>query len=128
MAIKKNRLGIWMDHSQANLITCDNGAIPVKTIYNTRMHIAKEQALSKVKEVVHIGTHKHQNTFFKDLQDEIILYSDVILFGPTDDKMELFNMLRADIRFDRITIEVAAAEKMTDSQKNAFIKSHFMNR
>jgi len=49
----------------------------------------------------------------------------VFLFGPTDAKVELFNILEADHRFAKIKIEVKHADKMTENQQHAFVKKFF---
>ena len=52
-------------------------------------------------------------------------YDEVILFGPTDAKVELFNILKADQHFDKIKIDIKQADKMTENQQHAFVKDHF---
>jgi len=44
-------------------------------------------------------------------------YDAVLLFGPTDAKVELFNLLKADKQFDKIKIETVPSEKMTGNQE-----------
>jgi hypothetical protein len=52
-------------------------------------------------------------------------YDEVILFGPTDAKSELYNLLKNDHHFDKIRIEVKPADKMTENQQQAFVKKYF---
>jgi len=41
-------------------------------------------------------------------------YEEVLLFGPTNAKNELFNLLKDDRHFEKIKIEVKSGDKMTD--------------
>jgi hypothetical protein len=52
----------------------------------------------------------------------------VILFGPTDAKVELLNILRQDHHFANIKIETQQTDKMTEFQQHAFIKEYFSDR
>ena len=52
-------------------------------------------------------------------------YNEVLLFGPTDAKTELFNVLKNNRQFEKIKISVQAADNMTDNQQKAFVKDFF---
>ena len=57
---------------------------------------------------------------------DVILENDqVILFGPTEAKNELLNVIKENHLFDKIKIEVESADKMTEVQRNTFVKEHF---
>lgn len=49
----------------------------------------------------------------------------VVLFGPTDAKVALYNILKADHRFAKIKIEIKPADKMTENQQDTFVKIYF---
>jgi hypothetical protein len=74
---------------------------------------------------MHNKEQQLQHGYYQQLGDVISGYESVLLFGPTDAKTELFNLLRADHRFDAIKIEVQPADKMTDNQRHAFVKAFF---
>ncbi len=63
--------------------------------------------------------------YYKEISDEILKYDQVLLFGPTNAKSELHNFLNKDLHFKNIKIDVESADKMTDHQKNAFVKNYF---
>jgi hypothetical protein len=50
---------------------------------------------------------------------------EVILFGPTEAKSELLNIVRDNHLFDHIRIEVKPADKMTEIQRNTFVKEYY---
>ena len=124
MTTAKN-LGIWMDHSSANLMELTIDPIETKTIESKFKHQAKEQRLSKSENLMHNKEHHQQSEYYKKLGEIIKNYEAVILFGPTDAKVELFNTLKADNHFDKIKIEIKQTDKMTENQQHAFVREHF---
>ena len=121
----EKKLGIWMDHSEAHIIEFKKEASTIATIQNTFDHDDMEEALKKSEELMHNKRQQHQTAYYEKLKDVIILYDNVILFGPTEAKIELLNMIRADLRFKEIKIKVEAADKMSENQKNAFVNTYF---
>ena len=68
---------------------------------------------------------QQQAAYYKKLGEEIMNYDEVILFGPTNAKVELLNMLQTRLHFKKIKIEVAGADKMTENQQHAFVRDYF---
>ena len=66
-----------------------------------------------------------QAEFYKQLSEIIKNYKEVLLFGPTDAKVELHNILKANHLFANIKIDVKQADKMTEHQEHAFVREHF---
>ncbi len=96
-----------------------------KTISSNFTHEDKEQSLEKSEHLIHNKEQHRQHEYYKQLAQVIRNYSEVILFGPTDAKVELFNILKADHYFNKIKIEVRQADKMTEPQQQAFVRNHF---
>lgn len=124
MKTAKN-LGIWMDHQSANLMEFTTDPIQTKTIDSKFTHEAKEEALQKGEGLMHHKEQHEEAAYYKELGEIIREYNHVILFGPTDAKVELFNSLRSDHRFADIKIEVEPTDKMTTNQQHAFVKAYF---
>ena len=121
----KNDLGIWMDHSTAHLIDINSNitnSITSDFTFNT-----KEEALSKSENLMHNKRQQMHEAYYKKISDEILKFNHVLLFGPTNAKVELQNYLNKDLRFKDIKIDIEPADKMTDNEKNAFVKNHFEN-
>ena len=118
-------LGIWMDHANANLMefTCD--PIETKIVHSKFTHQEKEETLNKSEHVMHNKEQYEERQYYNKLGDVIKNYDEVILFGPTQAKAELFNLLRADRSFEKIKIDVKHADKMTENQQHTFVKEHF---
>ena len=118
-------LGIWMDHSSAHLMEFSNDSIETNIIESKFTNQQKEQTMHKGESHMHNKEQHQQSDYYKKLAEAIRNYEEVILFGPTDAKAELHNILKADHRFADIKIEVKQADKMTENQEHAFVKEHF---
>ncbi len=123
MKTQKN-LGIWMNHSTANLIDVhakkNDHSILSKFTFNT-----KEEALSRSEKSMHNKRQQLNEAYYKEIADEIMKYDHVLLFGPTNAKSELHNYLNKDLHYKDIQIDMESADKMTDNEKGAFVKNHF---
>ena len=124
METKKN-LGIWMDHSSAHLTEFTSDTIETKTIASKFTHDEKVDSLSKGENRMHNKEQHQQATYYKQLGEVIKKYDEVLLFGPTEAKNELFNLLKADHLFENIKIDVKQTGKLTEHQEHAFVKEHF---
>jgi len=120
-----NSLGIWLDHAKANLIEFTTNPMETKTIELPLSNEEKEATLSKSESLMHHKEQQDQKKYYHQLALVIKNYTDVILFGPTDAKVELYNILKADHSFDDIHLRVINADKMTDNQQHAFVRKHF---
>lgn len=119
------KLGIWMDHSNAHLIEFTTNSNETKSVEATFSNDAKEYDSNSNEKQINNREQQHQSAYYKKLGDVIKNYEDVILFGPTDAKAELFNILKADNNFSKIKIEVEQADKMSENQQHAFVKDYF---
>ena len=123
MENKKN-IGIWMDYSNAELIDL-NHQVDKKSIESDFTYDTEKETLSRSESIMHNKEQQMNEAYYKELSDVIVNYEHVLLFGPTNAKAELHNYLNKDLHFKDIQIDVAAADKMTDNEKQAFVKNHF---
>lgn len=49
----------------------------------------------------------------------------MLLFGPTNAKVELYYFLNKDLHFKNIKIKIESAGNITDNEQIAFEKNHF---
>lgn len=126
MATEK-KLGIWMDHLNAHLMEYHSteGGHSITELPLT--HQATDHSAGSSENVINNKEHQQQSDYYKKLGDAIKNYNEVILFGPTTAKVELFNTLKTDHHFADIKIEVQQADKMTENQQHAFVKDYFSN-
>ena len=125
---KAKYLGIWMDHSNAHLMEFSEETISTKTLDSKFTHEQKIESLNRSEQLMHNKEQHEQHAYYKQLGEVIKNYEAVILFGPTQAKVELHNLLNADHHFDKIKFEVLSTDKMTENQQHAFVKTHFKNQ
>jgi len=124
MKVKK-RLGIWMDHTVARLMEYAAEDYKVTTVEVEFTPPANQQPILRSESALHNKENQSLNSYYKGLMNHIKKYDEVVLFGPTDAKTELFNLLRADHRFDGIHLETKTATKMSYEQQHEFIQNYF---
>jgi len=117
------KLGIWMDHNIAHLMEFSDEPFEVRTI-ESRSHDKKRNAFQSEEPISLAEKHK-QYKYYKKIGEVIKDYCQVILFGPTDAKMELFNILSDDQRFIKIQVEIKETDLMTRSQLHSFVNEYF---
>jgi len=117
-----------MDHATAHLMEFTTDPILSTTIGSKFTHGEKEEAISKSEHLMHNKERHEQSAYYKGLASEIRKYDDVVLFGPTDAKVELYNLLKTDHNFTTIKIEVVNTDKMTEPQQHAFVREHFSKK
>jgi hypothetical protein len=118
------KLGIWMDHSTAQLINI-NSEKNSGAITSNFTHDTKEEALNRSENIMHNKRQQMHEVYYKEIGDQILKYDQVLLFGPTNAKTELHNYLKLDVNFKDIKIDVESADKLSENKKYAFVKEHF---
>ena len=119
------QMGIWMDHSIAFVMELTNDGIAESTVKSEFTHEEKESSLSKSENLMHNKEQQELLTFYKKLSHTIKDYQEVILFGPTEAKNELFNLMKADHLFNTIKIGVKHADKMTKNHMRDLVREYF---
>ena len=119
-----NNLGIWMDHSVANLIDI-NSKNECRSIVSKFTSETKEEALIRSESLMHNKRQQMHEKFYDKIGAQILKYNHVLLFGPTNAKVELHNYLNKDLNFKNIKIDIESSDKMTDNEQVAFVKKHF---
>lgn len=122
--MKNENLGIWMDHSTAHLIDL-NSKKNKKSIVSEFTFETKEEALNRSEKLMHNKRQQMHEAYYKKIGDEILKYNNILLFGPTNAKVELHNYLSKDLHFMAIKFSIETADNMTDNEEVAFVKNHF---
>jgi len=125
---KATAIGIWMDHKDAHLIEWTTPTMETKTITSAFTHQQKEHSVGESEKLMHNKEQHDQGAYYKHLGEVILNYKEVLLFGPTEAKTELFNLLKSDHRFSEIRFQIKSADKMTENQQHAFVRDHFSKR
>lgn len=119
------KAGIWMDHASAEYIQYTK---PEATGGRTDHVIINSEYQLPLGGGEKLENHKEQNrqgAFYRQLAELITGLEEVLLFGPTEAKTELLNMLRRDHRFDKVVINVKPTDKLTGNQRFAFVNDYF---
>jgi hypothetical protein len=119
------QLGIWMDHSNAFLLEMVNDTIETNNVVSELSDPETEFNFYKGEKLIHKKEQHLQLSYYKKLGEIIKKYQKVVLFGPTDAKSELLNLIKTDHLFENIKIEVINSGKMTESQMQTFVREYF---
>lgn len=118
------RLGIWMDHSTANLIEFTDNKTETTEV-EAQVGEQDEPLNPSDETMIQNKDQNELSDFYKRISEVIKGYDEVLLFGPTHAKDELNNILKDDRHFDEVKIEIKSADNMTENQQQAFVKEHF---
>ncbi len=119
------KAGIWMDHASAHTLEYTDDARKLQTLESEFTKQDKEEVLTKGESHMHNKEQNKHAVFYKKLASIILNYDNVLLFGPTNAKSELHNILKADHRFEKIKFELKQSEKMTTHEMEAFVRNHY---
>nr|WP_315165948.1 hypothetical protein [uncultured Flavobacterium sp.] len=119
------KLGIWMDHSMAHLMEFTSKHFEIETIESELSNQEKMASLAKSENSNFSKERKQLFEYYKKIGEAIKNYKRVILFGPTDAKIELFDLLSEDTRFLKIKFEIKDTDKMDVNQQHNFVKKYF---
>jgi hypothetical protein len=122
-------LGVWMDNANAHIMPLTSGEMETNTVASSFTTEERDTTLGNSGEhVMHNKEQQQHSAYYKKLGDIILGYDEVILFGPTNAKAELHNLLKEDQHFKNIKIEIQSTDKMTEPQEHAFVKAYFKNK
>ena len=119
------KIAIYMDHFVANIFEYNNSAEAIKTIKSDFNHFEKEKILQKGESHLHNKEQDMQKDFYSKLRDELLSYNSVLLFGATNAKTELLNILQADAKFLNVEFTLKNTDKLTENQQIAFVNDCF---
>ena len=123
---KIKQLGICMDHAHAFLMELENGKIISRNIVSGWRETEPEVNQDSHLMSGHSSEKKFlQAIYYKEISNIIRHYQQVVLFGPTDAKNELFNLLKADHHFENTKIELKTTDQMTQTEKQDFVVKCF---
>ncbi len=118
------KMGIWMDHASAHVMELADPMV-TNIVECDSTHAEKVKTLDKGETMMYNKNQQQLAEYYKKLGLVIKDCDEVLLFGPTDARTELYNLLKADKQFDQIAIETVASDKMTENQEKAFVRDYF---
>ena len=134
-----NQIAVWLDHSKAQFIAySDEGTYLLETVespYERRPRIDGEGSdvtrfgantyFSNNEDRKHNRLRNELNSYFKELEDRLAKYDDILLFGPTNAKDQLYNRLSANKAFSGKNILIESVGNLTENQTMAFARIFF---
>lgn len=114
-----------MDHSMAHITEFDSEVQETKIITSDFTFQDRVATLQRSESEMHHKEQQKQATYYKNLAQIIKGFDEVILFGPTNAKWELYNELKENHQFDSIKIEVKNTDKMSTKEQHNFIDDYF---
>jgi hypothetical protein len=121
----KKRVGIWMDHANAHIMEYAVEDYSIATIESKFGKEDKLEALTHGENLLHHKKQQADQAYYKELLEIIKNYDDVLLFGPSNAKTELFNLFKSIPHLNHIKVATQPAEKMTNNQMHAFVTHYF---
>ena len=120
----EEKLGIWMDHSEAHLIEFSIDKVAIRTIHRDQSEKSTDDQKRSEKQANN-KKRNQQEAFYKKIWAIAKSYKQVLLFGPTEAKSEFFNEIRADHANDNVTITLRNTGKMTAEEMHEFVYKYF---
>jgi molybdopterin converting factor small subunit len=139
-AALKKQIGVWLDHSEAHFIGhSDSGAYTIETVqspYERNKREAGENSdhtrfgananyTSNNENRKHNIAQNELNRFFDELESKLEPYDEILLFGPTTAKEQLYNRLSENKQFAGKTISVKPSDKLSQVHKEMFVADYF---
>lgn len=118
-------LGVWMDHSSAHCMQINGVKLTKSTINSEFTHHEREASLQHGERTMHNKEQHLTAKYFKEIGEEILKADRILLFGPTDAKQELWNILKEDHHFADKKIVAETCVNFTENQQIAFVKNYF---
>ncbi len=118
------KVGVWMDYSAAHIIEFSENPNEIGTI---KSKFASRICKEKNKGVAHLYSLAKQckTEYLNKIAATISNYDKVLLFGPTNAKAELFNLLFEDQRFFKIKAYLEETGNMSPKKRNRYMSKHF---
>ena len=119
------KVAVYMDHFAANIIEYITTAEAIKTIKSEFNRSEKKEILQKGESLLHNKEQDMQLQFYSKLREELLNYESVLLFGATNAKTELLNILQADAKFLNVAFTLKNTDKLSDNEQIAFVNDCF---
>ena len=134
------QVGVWMDYFQAYFIEYDSiNAVIVEAIkapYESRLREKGETddktRFSSNPRHSSPNEYSKQNIereelkgYFKILENKLVAYRDILLFGPGTARDQFFNQISENNFLEGKRITVQISDKLTENQMVAFVEDYF---
>jgi stalled ribosome rescue protein Dom34 len=122
---KIKKIAVYLDHQEARLFDFRANAMLFKTIDSDFYTQDKRKILQKGESHLHHKEKQFEAKYYEAIANEIVNFNEVLLFGTTNAKTELFNYLMKANHFVNCKFTVENSDSLTENQQLAFVNSHF---
>ncbi|MBL7922733.1 MAG: hypothetical protein JNL88_00900 [Bacteroidia bacterium] len=135
--MERKQIGVWMDHAQAHFIhPATEGEKVTTESSDLESHLrfhgeGADGTLLGGFRSTNNEHHKHQreqevmHRYFQSLQEKLMDYDEIFLFGPGTARVELHHLMKDNARFSDKRISLESADKMSENQMKAKVREHF---
>jgi len=120
--------GVWMDYSTAYVMELNGDSITTKTVESEFDWEEKQHSFARNEGFMHKKERQLHTNYFNNIADLIKGFDEVVLFGAGDAKTELFNLLTVDPEFKKVNLSVKTAHRLSENQREAFLKDYFPHK
>lgn len=129
------KIALWLDHAKAHFITLRENEI--ETVESPRISHYREDGqsnnetqfaphhFSNNESREHNTKNNEDAAYFSNLEKKLAAYDNILLFGPTNAKDQLHNLLKGNKSFSSKKIAVMSSDKLSDNQMIEFAKRYF---
>jgi len=121
------KVGIWLDHKSAVIVSTSAGHVTSKTLESDvgahPRYSGQEGAGGEKKYEQRHG--EQLDRYYDDIISQLGLPEAVLIFGPGEAKLELKERLSRSKALSGCTVDLETADKLTDPQIVAKVKDHF---
>ena len=121
------KVGIWIDHKTAVIVSAIAGAVTTETMKSDvgahPRYSGQEGAGGEKKYEQRHG--EQLDRYYDDIISQLGLPEAVLIFGPGEAKLELKERLSRSKALSGCTVDLETADKLTDPQIVAKVKDHF---
>ena len=116
--------GVWMDNHNAMVISRPESSTDADYAIQSKVK-AKEYHGGKGEHGSHNADQANSQHFYRDLAHLLMPFDEILVFGPGKAQEEFHNFLKEDMHFNNKKIIVDTAERLSDPQMIAKVRTHF---
>lgn len=134
------QIGVWIDHSKAHLIGFKQGQAQlletVDSPYESFKRVGSDdkemmrfspdsEHVFNNEQKKHHTTQNEINEYIRLMEQKLLSFDDILLFGPGTMKEKVKNKLKENKSFAGKWFSVASCDKLTDNQLLAFVRNFY---
>lgn len=116
--------GVWMDNHNAMVISRPESSTGEDYAIQNKVK-SKEYRGGKGEHGSNNADQANSQHFYKDVANLLLPFDEILIFGPGQAQEEFHNFLKGDMHFNNKKIIIDTAERMSDPQMIAKVRTQF---